>query len=247
MKPYLSVVIPAYNEVKDIENGVLTEVADYLRLQKYAWEVIIVNDSSTDNTLELIKKFVSKQPGFRVMDEPHRGKAGTVIAGMLSAQGEIVLFTDMDQATPLKEVEKFLPEFKEGYDGVIGKRTGRKGAPLARKVMAYGFMVLRYLILRLPYKDTQCGFKAFKNEAAKKVFGKMKVFGENTSFTGPSVNAAFDLELLYISRKLGLRVIDVPVAWDYRETKRVSPIKDSVEAIFDMLRVRRNALMGKYR
>lgn len=246
-KPYLSVVIPAYNEEANLKSGVLDQVYDYLKKQKYDWEVLIVDDGSKDNTAELAKAYAKKHDGFEVHVEPHRGKAGTVIAGMLHANGEIVLFTDMDQATPIKEVEELLPAFEQGKDIAIGSRKGREGAPLVRKIMATGFAILRTIILRLPYKDTQCGFKAFTNESAQQIFGKMKVFSEKHRVEGAAVNAGFDLEVLYIARKLGLKVAEIPVEWHHKGTIRVNPIKDSVAGLRDMIRVRINALQGKYK
>ena len=246
-KTFLSIVIPAYNESKNIKKGALSEVASYLKGRNYSWEVLLVDDGSTDKTLESLREFAGKYQGFRVLAEPHRGKGGTVIAGMLQASGETILFTDFDQATPITEVEKFFPKFEEGYDIVIASRTGREGAPILRKLMAYGFALLRTLVLRLPYKDTQCGFKAFKREAAKKIFGKMKVFNERTVARGAAVTAGFDLEILYLARKLKLKVKEVGVSWHHKETERINPIKDSWEGFRDLMRVRINALMGKYK
>lgn len=245
-KPYLTVVIPSYNEKLSIKKGSLNSVFDYLVKQKYTWEMLIVDDGSTDNTIELSKAFSKNKKNIRIIEEPHRGKGGTVIAGMLAATGSIVLFTDMDQATPINELEKVLPKFSKGFDGVIGSRTGREGAPLVRKIMAFGFATLRKIILGLPYKDTQCGFKAFKNEPAKEIFSKMKIFKEEREVKGAAVTAGFDLELLYIARKLGYKIAEVPVNWDYGERKQVNPIKDSYEGLRDMIKVRINALMGKY-
>ena len=243
----LSVVIPAYNEAGNIKKGVLSEVYGYLSKKKYPWEVLIVDDASSDGTVKLVERFVKDKKNFKLLREPHRGKGGTVIAGVLSACGEYVLFADMDQATPLTEVEKFFPKFREGYEVVIGSRSGREGAPFTRKAMAYGFQVLRTLILRLPYKDTQCGFKAFRKDAAREIFERMRVFKEGSVSRGASVTAGFDLEVLYIARKLKLRVAEVPVVWHHRESKRVNPVKDSLEGLRDLLRVRINALMGRYK
>jgi len=246
MKVYLSVVIPAYNEENNIRTGALASVYEYLKNQKYPWEVLVVDDGSKDNTVNLAKSFVRKHEGFRVITEPHRGKGGTVIAGMLASEGGIVLFADMDQATPIDQIEKILPKFKSGYDIVIGSRVGREGAPLIRKVMAYGFSLLRNLVLRLPYKDTQCGFKAFKNDASHEIFKKMKIFSEKAGNRGASVTAGFDLEILYIARKLKLKVAEVPVVWHHKEGTKVNPIKDGWEGLRDLFKVRWNALLGKY-
>lgn len=246
-KIFLSVVIPAYNEEYNLRTGVLDGVYDYLNEQDYSWEILFVDDNSTDKTASIAEDFAKKHNNFMVLKEPHRGKGGTVIAGMLRAQGEIVLFTDADQATPIDQIEKILPKFQEDYDIVIGSRSGREGAPIIRKVMAYGFSVLRTIILRLPYKDTQCGFKAFKNEAAKKIFGKLAIFKKESATGGASVSAGFDLEVLYVARKLKYKVAEVPVDWHHKEGTKVDPIKDSLEGLRDLLMVRINALQGKYK
>ncbi|MCX7928181.1 MAG: glycosyltransferase family 2 protein [Patescibacteria group bacterium] len=246
-KVFLSVVIPAYNEVSNLRNKVLDEVYNYLKKQNYSWEVLVVNDGSTDDTSKMVLDFVKRHKNFYLYNEPHRGKAATVIAGMLKAKGEIILFTDMDQATPIDQLEKILPEFDNNVDIVIGSRSGREGAPLVRRAMAAGFSILRYLILRLPYKDTQCGFKAFKKNAARVIFKKMKVFRNNQQIKGSAVKAGFDLELLYIARKLSLQVREVPVKWHHKGTVRVNPIKDSIDGLFDLIKVRLNSIMGKYK
>ena len=243
----VSIVIPAYNEKGNIKKGALKAVNDYLVKKKFSWEVLIVDDASEDETVKLAEAFAKKHSGFKVLKEPHRGKGGTVIAGVLAAKGKIVLFTDMDQATPINQIDKLIPKFKEGYDVVIGSRAGRKGAPILRKAMASGFTLLRIIILRLPYKDTQCGFKAIKKDAAKKIFKRMKVFNEKAKAEGAAVTAGFDLELLYIARKLKLKVAEVPVVWHHKGTERVSAVKDSWQGLRDMTQVRINALLGKYK
>lgn len=251
---FLSVVIPAYNEEYNLRTGVLDGIYDYLKDQDYSWEIIVVDDGSTDKTYSLASRFAQKHSEVSVLKEPHRGKGGTVIAGMLKAKGEIVLFTDMDQATPIDQLDKVLPKFsgglpagRQGYDIVIGSRHGREGAPIIRKSMAYGFSLLRYLVLRLPYKDTQCGFKAFTRESARKIFGKMKIFNKKMTTQGSSVSAGFDLEVLYLARKLDYKVAEVSVDWHHKEGTKVNPIKDSWEGLRDLIKVRFNALSGKYK
>ncbi|MEK7550251.1 MAG: glycosyltransferase [Patescibacteria group bacterium] len=252
MTKYLSIVLPAYNEVKNLRRGVLSSVNDFLKNKKFSWEVLVVDDGSTDETVQMAEEFAKAHEGFSVLKEPHGGKAATVIAGMLQAKGEVILFSDMDQSTPIDQIEKLLPKFKFGYDVAIGSRNGRPGQTYIRKLMAYGWIFLRTLILRLPYKDTQCGFKAFKKSAAEKIFSRMQVFTQaldrGSEFSSPAVNAGFDLEVLYIARKLKLRVAEVPVEWyEYGEREEVSPIKDSLEGLRDLFKVRINALMGKYK
>lgn len=247
MQINLSVIMPAYNEEYNLRTGVLDSVYDYLSGQDYSWEILFVDDGSTDGTLNLANEFAKKHQNFNVLAEPHRGKAGTVAAGIARSNGEIILFTDTDQATPIDQIEKILPKFKEGYNVVIGSRHGREGAPVIRKVMASGFSILRLLVLNLPFKDTQCGFKAFTNTAGKEIFGKLDIFGSNTKSKGASVNAGFDLEVLYVARKLGYRIAEVPVDWHHKEGTKVDPIKDSIEGLRGLMMVRLNALLGKYK
>lgn len=242
----LSVVIPAYNEEYNLRTGVLDSVYDYLKDQDYLWEILFVNDGSTDNTLKIANDFSKKHSNFKVLDEPHRGKAGTVSTGVLKASGDIILFTDTDQATPIDQLEKMLPKFSDGYDVVIGSRHGREGAPLIRKIMAYGFSVLRNVVLSLPYKDTQCGFKAFSKESAKNIFKRLRIFDSENKSIGASVTAGFDLELLYVARKLGYKIAEVPVDWHHKEGTKVDPIKDSIEGLRGLIMVRINAIQGRY-
>lgn len=250
-KPFLSLVIPAYNEVNNIRTGALASVYEYLNSQDYSWEVIVVDDGSTDTTVRAVQKFTgdhnkkATNGKFKLLRRSHKGKGAAVIAGMLEAQGEIIVFDDMDQATPIDQLEEILPKF-DTSDIVIGSRSGREGAPLIRKLMAYGFMMLRNIVLLLPYKDTQCGFKGFKADAAKKIFERMKIFSEKKGNEGASVTAGFDLEILYIARKLKLKVSEVPVVWHHKEGTKVNPIKDSWEGLRDLLKVRLNATMGRY-
>lgn len=245
---FLSVVIPAYNEETNIRLGALDKVARYLEQQSFSWEALIVNDGSSDGTKALATEFVAANKGFRLVDNPHQGKAATVISGMLAAKGSIVLFTDLDQATPIKELEKVLPWFEKGFDVVIGSRKSkREGAPILRRVMARGFMILRTVFLGLKgISDTQCGFKAFRNSVAKDIFNRLQLYGTSHTVSGSMVTAGFDIEVLFLARKLGYRIREVPVEWHYVETRRVNPVKDSIQGLQDIVRIRLNALAGKY-
>jgi glycosyltransferase involved in cell wall biosynthesis len=244
----LSVVIPAYNEETNIRLGVLEKVSRYLEKQTFSWETIIVDDGSTDATGKLLDSFVKNNSGFSVMHNPHQGKANTVISGMMVARGRIVLFTDLDQATPITEITKILPWFEKGYDVVIGSRSGqRHGAPFTRRVMARGFMMLRGIILGLRgIRDTQCGFKAFKNTVAKDIFHRLKLYGESHTVSGSMVTAGFDLEMLFLAKQMGYKIKEVPVEWHYVETRRVNPIIDSIQGFTDILKIRMNAWRGMY-
>ncbi len=244
----LSVVIPAYNEEKNIRLGSLDKVSLYLEHQSYAWEVILVDDGSIDGSSKLLDDFSRVNRNFRVIHNHHMGKASTVITGMLAAKGDIVLFTDLDQATPICEVEKILPFFDHGYDVVIGSRSSkREGAPVLRLLMARGFMMLRGAILGLKgIIDTQCGFKAFKREAAKDIFHSLRLYGKKHEVAGSMVTAGFDIEVIYLAKKRGYKIREVPVEWHYVETRRVNPVTDSIQGLFDIMRIRLNAWKGYY-
>lgn len=253
---FLSVVIPAFDEMANLQKGVLDKVAKYLQQQKYTYEVIVVDDGSSDGSVEYLEKFVKQHKGFSLIKNPHLGKAGAVTTGVLVSKGEYVLFTDMDQATPIEEVSHLLPFFKEnlptgkqGYDVVIGSRSRvRKGAPFTRMLMARGMILFRSVIVGLPgISDTQCGFKMFTHEASQKIFTKFKDLHHGfRSVSGSSVTAAFDVEILLIASKMGYQIKEVPVSWLYVETRRVSPIRDSLEAVFELLAIKKNELNGKY-
>ncbi len=249
-KFYLSVVIPSFNEMPNLRKGVLDRIEKFLKAQSYAYEVIIVDDGSTDGSTEFVEKFIKDADSFKLIKNPHLGKAGAVTAGMLAAQGEYALFTDMDQATPIEELSSLLPYFKKGYDIVIGSRkANRKGAPWTRLVMARGMMLTRTIIVGLRgISDTQCGFKLFTNAAAKDLFARVeKIHHGFKAIHGSSVSAGFDVELLYLAAKLGYKIKEVPVEWLYVETRRVSPIKGSIDGLIDLVRIKVNALSGKYK
>lgn len=244
----LSVVIPAYNEETNIRLGALEKVSRYLVSQPYVWDATIVDDGSTDATAELLDGFVKENQGFSVIHNPHQGKASTVITGMLKSRGNIVLFTDLDQATPITEIAHVLPWFEKGYDVVIGSRSGRRqGAPLTRRIMARGFMILRGMMLGLRgIVDTQCGFKAFRSAVAKDIFHRLKLYGSRHTVSGSMVTAGFDIEMLFLARKLGYKIKEASVEWHYVETRRVNPVIDSIQGLTDILKIRINAWRGLY-
>lgn len=247
-KIHLSVVIPCYNEERNIRLGALENVAQFFKKKKYPYEVIIVDDGSMDDSLKLIKNFLRDHPKFSLLRREHQGKAGTVIAGMLTAKGEYILFTDLDQATPINQIDKLMPWFKKGYDVVIGSRnTRRRGAPPLRLLMAKGFITLRNLILNLNIEDTQCGFKVFTKKAAKTIFFNLKVYSQERKVKGSTVTAGFDVEVLYIAKMLGLKIAEVPVEWYYQETRRVNPLQDSLDGLVDLFKIRWNSIRGVYK
>lgn len=247
-KHTITIVIPAYNEEKNIRLGALDQVSRYLEKQSFPWQVIIVDDGSNDNTPALLDDFTHANGNFSVIHNPHQGKAATVITGMLAGTGDIVLFTDLDQATPIHELEKILPWFDRGYDVVIGSRSGRReGAPVTRRIMARGFMMLRGIILGIKnIRDTQCGFKAFRRSVAREICKRLKLYGEQHAVSGSMVTAGFDTEVLFLAKRLGYKIKEVPVEWHYVETRRVNPVTDSVQGFIDICKIRLNVWRGLY-
>jgi len=249
MKPYLSVVIPSYNEQKNIAVGVLSRVISYLKLQSYTWEVILSDDGSTDGTLDELYRFAAAQQNVIVVANKHAGKAATVAAGMLAATGVWRLFTDFDQSTPLSEVEKLLLVAKNKHDLIIGSReiqgAKRDDEPFYRHLMGRVFNLVVQIMAVPGVYDTQCGFKLFSERATIELFSRLWVYG-NLTERADAYTGAFDVELLYIARKQGYKIAEVPIYWEHRETDRVSPIKDSLRMFFDILRIRLAALRGKY-
>lgn len=245
---YLSIVIPAYNEATNIRLGALDKVSRYIEHQTYPWEVILVDDGSDDQTGKLIDEFIENNPGFRVIHKSHQGKAAAVITGMRQGRGEIVLFTDLDQATPIDQLEKLLPWFGKDFDIVIGSRhTTREGAPLLRQVMARSFMIIRSVVLGISgIEDTQCGFKAFKRDVAQTIFERLKLYGQRQTVRGAKVTAGFDIEVLYLAKKLSYKIKEVSVEWHYVETRRVNPLTDSWQGLLDIINIRINSWKGLY-
>ncbi len=248
-RPFLSVVIPSYNEMANLQKGTLTKVKHFLTNQEFTYEVIVVDDGSTDGSLEYVQKFAKEHKSFRVIENHHTGKAGAVTNGMLKANGEYVLFTDMDQATPIEEIKKFLPHLEDGYDVVIGSRSERKGAPISRKIMSKSAITLRKLIVGIPeVEDTQCGFKVFSRKAAQDIFKKLKkIHNGFKEIKGSSVTSGFDVEILYLAKQGKYKIKEVPVHWLYVETRRVNPLNDSINGVKDLIKIRYNMMSGVYK
>lgn len=254
LAPYLSVVIPCYNEARNLERGVLDEVYHYLIRQTYSWEVIIVNDESTDESQQLIEAFVQQQPHFSLANIPHGGKPAAVWAGIQRAQGAVVLFTDMDQSTPIEELDKLLPWYDAGFQVVIGSRGAtREGFSVVRKLGSFVFRTLRSLFLLRGINDTQCGFKTCRREAALDAFPKLQFFKQESRPTGWKVSA-YDVELLHLFEKAGYTIKEVEVVWlnrDVSDTKSQQSdlaryLHESMDMAREVYRVKRNELRGMY-
>jgi len=249
-KVFLSVVIPSYDEMANLQKGVLDKVEHFLSKKQISYEVIVVDDGSTDGSVDFVKKFSLTNPNFKLIENSHLGKAGAVTAGVLSSKGDYVLFSDMDQATPIEEINKLLPYFDEGYDVVIGSRKSqRKGSPWTRKLMAKGMVFLRTFLIGIHgISDTQCGFKMFKKDPAQKLFKIINKLHNNfNAISGSNVSAGFDVELLFIAENLGYKIKEVPVNWLYVETRRVNPIKDSIAGVIDLIKIKIKDLRGEYK
>lgn len=244
----ISIIIPCYNESENIARGVLTEVEEYLRKQKFTWEVIISDDESKDDSRELIKQFIKNKKEFRLIENLHGGKPFAVRSGLEKAEGEWILFTDMDQATPIDQLDKLLPFFKKA-DIVIGSRgMTRKNFPLYRKLASFIFLNFRRILLLRDIEDTQCGFKALKREVALKVFPKLQAFRDKSKIHGWRVSA-YDVELLFLSENDGNKIIEVPVTWedtDIAQGKQRNFMKESKEMLKEIIRVKINSLKGYY-
>jgi len=245
---FLSIVIPCYNEVENLQRGVLDEVDDFLKKQKFTWEVIISDDGSTDDSRDLIRKMIKNKKGFRLIENEHGGKPLAVWGGIKNAQGEYVLFTDMDQSTPIKELLRLLPFFGD-YQVVIGSRgRERENFSLLRQFGSTVFRLIRRLLLLRNVNDTQCGFKAFRSDVAKKIFPMLQFFRQEKEVAGWKVTS-FDVELLFIAEKFGYKIKEVPVEWrdrDVAKGKKKSYLRESKEMLGQIVRVKLNDLRGLY-
>jgi glycosyltransferase involved in cell wall biosynthesis len=239
--PAYSIIIPAYDEGARL-GATLERVLAYVADKGWNAEILVVNDGSHDNTAEIIRGFTERNPGVQLLENPgNRGKGYSVRNGMLHAQGEIRLFSDADLSSPIEEAGKLFSALAGGAEIAIGSRWLRSDLqtqrqPLYRQLFGRIFNLLLRIILGLSFKDTQCGFKAFTCRAAMAIFPMQKI-----------ERWGFDPELLYLARKFKLKVVEVPVAWAHREGTRISPLRDGTKMVLEMLKIRWNALSGKYR
>lgn len=247
-KPYLSVVIPCYNESENLKRDILAEVYCFLKKQDFSWEVIISDDESTDDSREQIGRFIQGKENFLLIRNKHGGKPFAVRSGIKKAKGEWLLLTDMDQATPIDQLEKLLPKFGV-YDIVIGSRgMVRKNFPTYRKIASFVFLNLRRLLLLRQIQDTQCGFKVLKRKVALELFPKLRVFRAKTKVYGWRVGA-YDVELLFLAEKFGYKIAEVPVEWRDKDValgKQRKFFKESKEMLKEILRVKLDDLRGLY-
>ena len=231
----LSIVIPAYNEEKRIKNT-LTLIENYVsnRFEKY--EIIVVDDCSRDKTSEIAKQHKNT---ILLRNDKNLGKGYSVKRGIISAKYELVLFTDADLATPIAEIEKLLIQINLGYNIAIASRNLKDSKiivqqPFYRQLMGKTFPLLVRILILPCFKDTQCGFKLFKT-SAKEIFLKQRIN-----------RFAFDVETLFLAKKYKFKVAEVPVTWIDQKGSTVSPLKDAVKMMIDLMRIKYYELIGVY-
>ena len=240
MTPQYSIVIPAYNESARIGRAV-TEVLRTLDEKHWDAEVLVVNDGSTDNTAAIVQSFVAKDPRVRLLQNgTNRGKGFSVRNGVLHSSGNIVMFTDADLSSPMPEAERLFAAIRDGADMAIGSRwlqTSRQTIhqPLYRQFFGRCFNLVTRMMMRLPFADTQCGFKAFRRGAAQTIFQLQRI-----------ERWGFDPEILFIALKRGYNIKEVPVTWGHDERSRMSYLRDGIKMLEELLYVRWNSLVGVY-
>ncbi|HZB89472.1 MAG TPA: dolichyl-phosphate beta-glucosyltransferase [Terracidiphilus sp.] len=238
--PQYSIVIPAFNESARIP-ATLEAVVSCVRAKGWNAEVIVVNDGSRDNTAQLVRDCAAHAPEVRLLENPgNRGKGYSVRNGILQALGEVVLFTDSDLSAPIEEADRLFAAIAAGADIAIGSRWLESGRqthrqPLYRQVFGRCFNAVTRMVMRLPFVDTQCGFKAFTRAAAQTVFHLQTI-----------ERWGFDPEILFIALKRGYTVKEVPVSWAHDERSRMSYLRDGMQMLKELATVRWNALTGQY-
>jgi dolichyl-phosphate beta-glucosyltransferase len=235
-----SIVIPAFNEGTRL-GPTLEKVLGYVHAQNWDAEIIVVNDGSRDNTADIVRSFAAKDPALRLVENPgNRGKGYSVRNGMLNAHGQIVLFSDADLSSPIEEAPKLFQALEAGADIAIGSRwlraeTQTQRQPLHRQIFGRIFNLMLRVTLGLKFKDTQCGFKAFKRPAVQKIFPLQK-----------TERWGFDPEILFLARKFKFKVQEIPVAWGHSGETRINPVVDGFRMFLEMMHVRWYDLTGKY-
>ncbi len=238
--PTYSIIFPAYNEGARL-GTTLDRVLNYVAAQRWDAEVIVVNDGSRDQTPDLVRSYAQTHPALRLLENPgNRGKGYSVRNGMLHAAGEILLFSDADLSSPIEEAIKLFAAIRSGADIAIGSRWLQPELQAHRQSVLrqfYGriFNLALRILLGLNFKDTQCGFKAFTRKAAQTIFPLQEI-----------ERWGFDPELLYLARRSGLKVKEVAVVWSHSEGTRINPLRDGLRMFAEVLKIRWNALMGKY-
>ncbi len=237
-QPFLSLVIPAYNEERRLPST-LPVAIEWLATTPWDWEIRVVDDGSSDGTCDVVRGLAAEEPRLVLQAEPHRGKGGAVRAGMLASNADYRFLCDADFSMPVQEVERFLPPYLDDYDLAIGTREGpgavRVDEPESRHIMGRVFNALVTTALVPGIADTQCGFKCLSGAAAQALCSRLTIDG-----------FAFDVELLFLARKAGMRIQEVPITWYYMEASSVKPVRDTWRMIREVARIRANNAVGRY-
>lgn len=249
-RPALSLVVPAYDEGARLERTFAGIRAWRSQPPCAPVEVVLVDDGSRDDTLARFRAFAASEPDVLVVANEHRGKGYAVRSGVLAASGERILFSDADLSAPLSEARHLLAALEGGADVAIGSRevagSSREREPGYRHLLGRGFNWFVQAALVPGVQDTQCGFKMFRREAAQDVFQRLRRYGEDAPrIEGPMVTA-FDVEVLYLARRLGYRIAEVPVHWIHAEGSKVRPLVDALRMARDVVQVRWGAWRGDY-
>lgn len=250
VQPSQTVIVPAYNESFRIVQSLRT-VLDYLAKQSYSANVMLVDDGSSDDTVDSARSLVPKYPNLEIHTIPHGGKAAAVLYGLEHAKGDLMLFTDADLATPITYLAEFRERVAQGADVVIGSREGetaaRIGEPGFRHFMGRGFNAMVRVLLLPDIHDTQCGFKLFTAHARTEILPRLRLYrGQDGAIQEPKVTA-FDVELLVVAKRLGLKTDIVPVTWTFGERSKVNPVGDTITNFSDVAHVKWNDLRGRYK
>jgi len=238
-QPMVSIIVPAFNEARRIADSI-QQIDAFVRRAAFSLEVLVVDDGSSDNTADVVKRSNGKRLRL-VQNDRNRGKGYTVRQGVRAASGQYVLFTDADLSAPIEELNKLLDvALKEGVDVVIGSRALdrtyiEKHQSRFREFGGLMFNFMVRLLLGLQLYDTQCGFKLFHRERSRKVFDKQTTFG-----------FGFDAELLFLAKRNGLKIREIPVRWSHAEGSKVNLMRDGFRMFFDLVRIRWNAIIGRY-
>ena len=237
-KPFLSVIMPAYNEEARV-GATLAKVTSYLKTRPFSWEVMVVDDGSTDSTARLVRAYIKDNPSVQLISVPHGGKGWAVKQGMLQTQGQYRFLCDTDLSMPIEYLARFLPPDGPSGDILIASRevpgAQRIGEPWGRHLMGRIFNLLVRLLVVPGVQDTQCGFKCFKGHVAQQLSNLQRLNG-----------FGFDVEILFLARKLDLSVLEIPVEWHYRSSSEVRPLRDSVRMMGDLLSIRWHHFKGRY-
>jgi glycosyltransferase involved in cell wall biosynthesis len=238
LKPFFSVIIPAFNEEKRLPNT-LEQLSHFLGKQPFGSEIIVVENGSRDQTFEIAQRFADGRKNARVLHNEQRGKGLAIQRGVMTASGEYVFMCDADLSMPVEEIGKFLPPQLEGFDIAIASREApgsiRYNEPYYRHFTGRVFNTLIRLLVLPGLQDTQCGFKCIRAQVARDIFPYQTLTGW-----------AFDVELLFIARRHGYQVVEIPIDWYFNADSKISVVRDSLRMFFDLLRIRRNARRGLY-